>query len=119
MININIEDSINENDPNDLKFKVKVNYNFIQTISMLEYANTVIYSKDIKINGGILEEKIDNTGYVRVSNEKRPHKVTQKEIVINEKKLEKDVDYTVTYANNKALGTATITITGIGKYQSG
>ena len=31
-------------------------------------------------------------------------------------KLKKDTDYTVTYANNKKLGKATYTVTGIGKY---
>ena len=30
--------------------------------------------------------------------------------------LTKGTDYTITYANNKAIGTATVTITGIGKY---
>ncbi len=34
----------------------------------------------------------------------------------NGKKLVRDRDYTVKYANNKAVGTATVTITGIGKY---
>ena len=34
----------------------------------------------------------------------------------NGKKLVKGRDYTVKYANNKAVGTATVTITGIGKY---
>jgi len=32
------------------------------------------------------------------------------------RKLAKDTDYTVKYANNKAVGKATVTITGIGKY---
>ena len=32
------------------------------------------------------------------------------------KKLAKGTDYTITYANNKAIGTATVTITGIDKY---
>ena len=32
------------------------------------------------------------------------------------KKLVKGTDYTVKYANNKAVGTATVTITGVGKY---
>ena len=34
----------------------------------------------------------------------------------NGKKLVKDRDYTVKYANNKAVGNATVMITGIGKY---
>lgn len=33
-------------------------------------------------------------------------------------KLEKDKDYTVTYKNNKQVGTATVTIQGIGNYRS-
>ena len=34
----------------------------------------------------------------------------------NGKKLKTDIDYTVAYSNNKAVGTATVTITGKGKY---
>ena len=34
----------------------------------------------------------------------------------NGKKLVKGTDYTVKYANNKAVGKATVTITGVGKY---
>ena len=34
----------------------------------------------------------------------------------NGNKLVKNTDYTIQYSNNKAIGTATITITGIGKY---
>lgn len=35
------------------------------------------------------------------------------------KKLVKDADYQLAYANNKNIGTATVTITGIGKYEKG
>ena len=34
----------------------------------------------------------------------------------NGNKLVRDTDYTIQYSNNKAVGTATVTITGIGKY---
>ena len=37
-------------------------------------------------------------------------------VVYDGNKLRKDTDYTVAYSNNKAVGTATVTITGIGKY---
>jgi hypothetical protein len=36
--------------------------------------------------------------------------------IIDYSELKKDVDYTVAYANNKSVGKATVTITGIGKY---
>lgn len=37
-------------------------------------------------------------------------------VKLNGKKLTKDTDYTVKYKNNKKIGTATVTITGKGKY---
>ena len=37
-------------------------------------------------------------------------------VTLNGKKLVPNADYTATYANNKDIGTATITITGIGDY---
>lgn len=38
-------------------------------------------------------------------------------VVLNGKTLTKDTDYTVAYANNRNVGTATITVTGIGNYK--
>ena len=37
-------------------------------------------------------------------------------VVLNKKTLKKGTDYTVTYKNNKAIGTATVTVTGKGNY---
>lgn len=39
-----------------------------------------------------------------------------KSVVLNGKTLTAETDYTVSYSNNKNIGTATVTITGIGKY---
>lgn len=37
-------------------------------------------------------------------------------VTVNEKTLEKDVDYTLSYENNTNAGTATVKVTGIGNY---
>ncbi|QUO20724.1 hypothetical protein KFE18_08750 [Clostridiaceae bacterium Marseille-Q4143] len=39
-------------------------------------------------------------------------------VIDNKKKLEKNVDYTVSYSNNKEVGTAKVVITGVGNYCS-
>ena len=38
-------------------------------------------------------------------------------VIVNGRTLVKDTDYTVAYTNNTNLGTATVTVTGIGNYQ--
>ena len=38
------------------------------------------------------------------------------EVTLNGQALSRDADYTVEYGNNKAIGTATVTVTGIGRY---
>ena len=61
MISVKIDDYLITDDktekPIDFKFKINVKYNFVDTISMLTYTNTIFYNKDIKINGSIVEEK--------------------------------------------------------------
>jgi len=39
------------------------------------------------------------------------------DVVHNNKTLKKDTDYTVSYKKNKAIGTATVTLKGIGSYK--
>ena len=38
------------------------------------------------------------------------------EVTLGDQKLKKDVDYNVSYSNNTNVGTATVTVTGIGQY---
>ena len=56
--------------------------------------------------------KLSNTSYVYNGKAKKPS-VTVK---LNGKKLKKGRDYTVTYKNNKKVGTASVVITGKGNY---
>lgn len=85
-----------------------------------------ICRKDIKIIGGnqIKHEQTDetisinNADVVGIKNKiYTGNAVTQSLAVsVDDESLEKDVDYKVTYQNNKNVGTATVTITGINKY---
>lgn len=58
------------------------------------------------------EMTLSETSYTYDGAEKKPD-VT---VILNGKTLVKDADYTVSYKNNKKIGTATVTITGIGNY---
>lgn len=55
---------------------------------------------------------LNTTTFVYDGNPKTPIET----IVVNGKTLEKDKHYTVTYSNNVNVGTATVTVTGIGNY---
>lgn len=76
------------------------------SLNSLSYCNkskiTVI--KDVEYNGNFITMPI--TIYI------------DKDCGIKNGNLKEGVDYTVTYKNNKYVGTATITITGIGNYSS-
>lgn len=58
------------------------------------------------------EVTLSETSYIYDGTEKKPE-VT---VILNGKTLVKDKDYTVSYKNNKKIGTATVTISGIGNF---
>lgn len=72
----------------------------------------IIIEEEKKINISDLQIEVEEDNFVYNGEEYTP-KVTVYE---DGKVLEENVDYTVSYDNNKNAGTATITITGIGKY---
>ena len=70
----------------------------------------------------------NQTNKINISNAKVLKLVSQKKytgsqiqqdirVVLNNKELKKNTDYTISYSNNINAGTATITITGTGRYQ--
>ncbi|HAE44325.1 MAG TPA: hypothetical protein DCG37_01850, partial [Lachnospiraceae bacterium] len=48
--------------------------------------------------------------------ERKPVPVVKCKVGTKTYTLEKDKDFTVTYANNKEVGTGTVTVKGIGNY---
>lgn len=51
-------------DGDDFSLDVNLHYNYIETESMLSYTNTIFYTKNMKISGGIIEEKCDDGKYI-------------------------------------------------------
>lgn len=90
------------------------------TISKSDLAETFSYvrsapfavSEDEKVSIGNTEINLSTTKYTYNGKSKKPS-IT---ITLNGKKLKKGTDYTVTYKNNKNIGTASVVITGIGNY---
>ena len=56
LIDVNIT-TTQEGNEEDFDVDVNIKYNYIETESMLSFNNTMFYTKNIKINGGIIEEK--------------------------------------------------------------
>ncbi|MBQ6844949.1 MAG: leucine-rich repeat protein, partial [Agathobacter sp.] len=77
-------------------------------------ADTTFYAQWEKVITSIEKAivKLSSESFVYDGSEKKPTVI----IALNGKKLVQGTDYTVSYANNTAVGTATVTITGIGNY---
>lgn len=69
-------------------------------------------SEDGEVSLWNTEIKLSTTNYTYNGKRKKPS-IT---ITLNGEKLTKGTDYTVTYKNNKNIGTASVVITGIGDY---
>lgn len=84
------------------------NFNAAAGLSLGEFA---IQPKSI---AGVTIEGIEANGYEFTGSEIKPA-ITVKD---GDKTLKKDTDYTVTYTGNTNVGTATLTVTGKGNYDS-
>ena len=79
------------------------------------YAYTYAKDNGIKFKSNIAEDMVvvEDTDYVYTGNEMQPSvQVSFGDII-----LVKDTDYTVEYSNNVNVGTASVTVTGIGNYE--
>lgn len=76
----------------------------------------VVISRELKAQSG--KVKISKLTFSKVSNQTYTGKEIKPAVTVTQgsKKLVKGTDYTISYKNNKSVGTATITITGKGKY---
>ncbi len=98
-----------------IKYKNNINVGTatITVTGIDNYTGTIIRTFSIKAKKiGGTTAKLTATAYSYTGNAKTPS-VTIKD---NGKILEKNKDYTVSYKNNKAIGTATVTATGKGNY---
>lgn len=76
----------------------------------------VVISRELKAQSG--KVKISKLTFSKVSNQTYTGKEIKPAVTVTQgsKKLVKGTDYTISYKNNKSVGTATIIITGKGKY---
>ncbi|MDO4803494.1 MAG: 5'-nucleotidase C-terminal domain-containing protein [Lachnospiraceae bacterium] len=82
----------------------------VQACAMLQAGAIASSNSRTNLSGAVLSTKY--TEYEYTGNYRQPNLTVK----LGSKVLAKDVDYTVKYSNNKNVGTATITATGIGKY---
>ena len=70
----------------------------------------------VKLTTANATAKTCHPTYTYTGKERRPVPVVKCKVGSKTYTLEKDKDFTVTYANNKEVGTGTVTVKGIGKY---
>ena len=78
-----------------------------------------VYSGEKVVTFAIKEKSIDNCTVLPVASLNYNGKLQTPPVVVKDgrKKLEENVDYKLSYRNNMAVGTAYVTITGIGDYK--
>ena len=89
----------------------------VQIGSKTYYAASM-YLKKGKYTSSTISITDDSITVAKISNKSYANKALKPSVTIkhNGTKLVKGTDYTLSYKNNKLPGTATVTITGIGKY---
>ena len=70
----------------------------------------------VKLTAANATAKTCHATYTYTGKERRPVPVVKCKVGTKTYTLEKDKDFTVTYANNKEVGTGTVTVKGIGNY---
>ena len=70
----------------------------------------------VKLTTANATAKTCHATYTYTGKERKPVPVVKCKVGSKTYTLEKDKDFTVTYANNKAVGTGTVTVKGIGNY---
>ena len=85
-------------------------WNFDRTYPVYGYVLSKIDAPIMKIEG--TEITLDKTEYLYTGQQIRPEPLVK----LGDKTLQKDTDYTISYANNVEKGTAKVTVTGIGSW---
>ncbi len=93
--------------PGTYKAVFKISNGLVKRDTKFSY--TVIVAKAPLAEAQVTTSK---ASYTYTGKARRPNPT----VILNGKTLTKDTDYTVSYKNNTSVGTATITITGIGNY---